>query len=99
LLTRCKCAYTNQFVNITIKNRSGKIIKTFNLDGAHRIDQALLWIWRDLFGSLLASDNQRQNPEMLAEIERVKNWPALERILYGGKYGENICLKACATLS
>jgi hypothetical protein len=96
LPTRCKCAYTNQFVTVTIKDRSGKTIKTFNLNGAHKIDQVLLWIWRDLFVSLLASDNQHQKnliPEMLGEIEHAKDWQALERILYGGKSGENFCLE------
>jgi hypothetical protein len=80
-------------VTVTIKNRSGKAIKIFHLDGAHKLDQVLFWIWRDLFVSLLASDNQRQKyliPQMLGEIEHVKNWGALERILYGGKNGEQI---------
>lgn len=76
------------FVTVAIKKTCGKIVKSFSLTGAHNIDEALLWIWRDLFVSLLANGGKHDKkmiPEMLADIERVFGWGALERLLYGGK--------------
>jgi len=75
-------------VDVTIKKKSGKIVKTFALRGAHNIDQVLLWIWRDLFVSMSASGGRRGRtkiPQMLVDIEDVLGWQALERLLYGGK--------------
>lgn len=35
-------------------------------------------------------------PEMLEEIEHVKGWEALERILYGGKHGGQPSSMTCS---
>jgi hypothetical protein len=89
LLIRCKCSFMNMLVIVTIKKTCGKVVKTFSLTGANSIDEVLLWIWRDLFVSLLANGAKRDKkmvPEMLVDIERVFGWNALERLLYGGKY-------------
>jgi hypothetical protein len=87
----------NMFVSVSIKKTCGKIVKTFSLTGAHNLDGVLLWIWRDLFVSLLAhggKPDKKMIPEMLADIERVFDWGALERLLYGGKTCKfyNICI-------
>jgi hypothetical protein len=78
----------NMPVNVTIKNRGGKIIKGFCVSGPHGVERILLWIWRDLFVSLLARGaiwEKEKTLEMLENIEAVLEWTALERLLYGGK--------------
>jgi hypothetical protein len=80
----------NMFLTVDIKDSCGKLVRSFNINGAHNVDQVLLWIWRDLFVSILARGRDRQKemiPEMLADIEDVLGWPCLERLLYGGKIG------------
>ena len=78
----------NMPVNVTIKNQGGKVVKDFSVSGPHGIERILLWIWRDLFVSLLArgaSWDKNKAPEMMESIEYVLDWTALERMLYGGK--------------
>ncbi|EMD41137.1 hypothetical protein CERSUDRAFT_111704 [Gelatoporia subvermispora B] len=85
---RCRCPFTNMYVSVTLKRRNGKHVKTFNINGAHNLEDVLLFIWRDLFLSLLATggDKLKQEvPAMLDEIEDLMGWNALERILYGGR--------------
>lgn len=76
------------FVTVTIKRKSGKHVKAFNINGAQNIEQVLFFIWRDLFLSMLAAGNEHhisQISDMLEDIEDLMSWTALERILYGGK--------------
>ncbi|KAI1792599.1 hypothetical protein LXA43DRAFT_1093556 [Ganoderma leucocontextum] len=76
------------YVPITIKRKSGKVVKSWQVNGAHNIEEALQFIWRDLFLSMLATGTQRQIkqiPEMLDDIEDIMGWTALERLLYGGR--------------
>ncbi|OCH93273.1 hypothetical protein OBBRIDRAFT_339305 [Obba rivulosa] len=83
-----RCPFTNMYVSVTLKRKSGKRIKTFEINGAHNLEEVLLFIWRDLFLSLLATGGEklkRQVSEMLEEIEDLMGWTALERILYGGR--------------
>jgi hypothetical protein len=59
--------------------------------GAHNLGIALLWIWRDLFLSMLANASKadRKNiPAMLTAIVDEMDWRALEGMIYGGKRGE-----------
>ncbi|KZT13272.1 uncharacterized protein LAESUDRAFT_669733 [Laetiporus sulphureus 93-53] len=84
----CKCSFTNMYVNVTLKAKSGKRVKTFELNGAQNIDMILQFIWRDLFLSMLATNGPRhigQIPSMLDDIEELLGWRALERVLYGGR--------------
>ncbi|EIN04289.1 hypothetical protein PUNSTDRAFT_93003 [Punctularia strigosozonata HHB-11173 SS5] len=84
----CKCSFTNMFVPITIKTRKGRLVRAFELNGAHQIENVLLWIWRDMFLTMLALNKPRVAkaiPEMLADIELILGWPAVEKVLYGGK--------------
>lgn len=83
----------NMPIIVIIRNRHGKVIKTFDLRGVPSIDQITLWIWRDLFVSLSATGSRfltNAIPDMLEEIEGVMGWPALDLLLYGGKKGEVI---------
>ncbi|KAH9853276.1 hypothetical protein C2E23DRAFT_729053 [Lenzites betulinus] len=84
----CRCAFTSMYVPITLKRRSGKIVKSWDLHGAQHIQEILHFIWRDLFLSMLACGDQRhiaKIPEMLDDIEDLMSWTALERLLYGGR--------------
>ncbi|KAG6840870.1 hypothetical protein C0991_003590 [Blastosporella zonata] len=83
----CKCSLMNMPIDITIKARDGSVVKSFALRGPHGIDRALLWIWREIFVSMLAhgtTSMTRRIPEMFEDIEMTIGWNALERILYGG---------------
>lgn len=87
---RCKCAFLNLYLNVIIKRRSAKVVKSFYLTGAAAFDRVLHWVWRDLFLSLLATGSERQKkhiPEMLGEIEKMMGWQGLERLLHGGRKG------------
>jgi hypothetical protein len=84
----CKCAVMNLPVNFNLKGKDGKILKRFNVLGPQNIDQILLWIWRDLFVTVLAKGSARDKkkvPEFLEEIESVLGVRSLERLLYGGR--------------
>ncbi|KAJ6465960.1 hypothetical protein C8R47DRAFT_46096 [Mycena vitilis] len=81
---QCRCSSTFPTINIAIR-RKARTIKQFNLAGPRDIDRALLWIWRDLFVSMLAKGIRVEKiPAMLTDIEESLGWQALERLLYGG---------------
>ena len=68
----CRCAFTSMYVPIAIKRKSGRVIKSWEVNGAHNIEEVLQFIWRDLFLSLLATGTKEQIakiPEMLDDIE------------------------------
>ena len=78
------------YIPITLKRKSGKIVKSWHVNGAHNLEEVLHFIWRDLFLSILATGTRRQVeqiPDMLEDIEDVLSWTALERLLYGGRKG------------
>ena len=82
------------YIPITLKRRSGKVVKSWQVNGAHNVEEVLQFIWRDLFLSMLATGTQRQIkkiPEMLDDIEDIMGWTALERLLYGGRKCEPMC--------
>ncbi|KAJ7250403.1 hypothetical protein C8J57DRAFT_1437761 [Mycena rebaudengoi] len=79
----CKCVSSHVGATLAIKQK-GKAIKTFSLAGPSTIDRVLLWVWRDLFLSMLSQGQTRGIPDMLEDIEEGLDWRALERILYGG---------------
>ncbi|KAF9558412.1 hypothetical protein CPC08DRAFT_709643 [Agrocybe pediades] len=84
----CKCPLTNLPVEFTLKNKHGKVLKRYSFLGPRNIDRILLWIWRDLFVSLLAKGSERDKkkiPEFLEDIETIMGINALERLLYGGR--------------
>lgn len=76
------------YVPITLKRRCGKLVKSWELNGAHHIEEVLQFIWRDLFLSMLASGSKRhlaKIPEMLDDIEDLMGWTSLERLVFGGR--------------
>ncbi|KAH0586859.1 hypothetical protein H2248_005703 [Termitomyces sp. 'cryptogamus'] len=84
----CKCSLMNMPIDITIKARDGKMIKSFVLRGPHTLRKAILWIWREVFVSMLAygsSSTKSKIPEMIEDVEMLMGWEALERLLYGGR--------------
>ncbi|KAL1686105.1 hypothetical protein GGG16DRAFT_128937 [Schizophyllum commune] len=84
----CKCAVLNLPITIPIKRSNGKTVKVFNVMGLLSVDNAILWVWRELFVSMFAVSKkqaQKMVPEMLSEIEEKMGWTALERILLGGQ--------------
>lgn len=78
-------------VDFTLKDKKGKVMRRFSVRGPQNIDKILLWIWRDLFISLLLSGSERDKariPDFLEDIQLVLGVEALEKILYGGVVGE-----------
>lgn len=87
-LFSCRCAFTSMYIPITLKRKSGKVVKSWHVNGAHNLEEVLQFIWRDLFLSMLATGSQRyiqRIPQMLDDIEDLLGWSALEKLLYGGR--------------
>ena len=81
-------------ITIPIKRSNGKTVKVFNVMGLLSVDNAILWVWRELFVSMFAVSKkqaQKMVPEMLSEIEEKMGWTALERILLGGQTRASLC--------
>lgn len=77
-------------VRVTIKDNTGKTVKHMSVLGPQNIDRMLLWIWRDLFVSLLSKGSKRERDkifEMLDDIEYFLGVDGLEKLLYGGDSG------------
>lgn len=75
------------FIPINITSSTGKLVKSFMLNGAHNLQNVVLWIWRDLLMTILATGTKRQRalvPDMLDDIRIVLGWSALEQLLRGG---------------
>lgn len=82
----CKCLYKNIHVAITLKDAERRTIKHFSFTGPHRLDEVYLWIWRDLFLTMLMEDRNSKGRvrEMLGDIESIMGWRGLERVICGG---------------
>jgi hypothetical protein len=75
-------------IRVVIRRQSGKPVKSFDFRGPRGLEEPLLWIWRDLFVSLITYGSQSSKdkiPEMLEDIASSIGWNSLERLLYGGK--------------
>ncbi|KAH7881845.1 hypothetical protein F5I97DRAFT_1939714 [Phlebopus sp. FC_14] len=84
----CKCSYANMPIPVKIRRTSGALVKSFLLTGAHNLERVMLWIWRDLFVTLLATGTKRQRnsiSDMLDDIQTLLGWRSLEYLLYGGR--------------
>ena len=71
-----------------IKSRTGAVIKSFSIEGAHNLEMVSEFIWRDMFMAMLAGGKERHEKlvsDMLVEIQQTNGWPQLMRILRGGK--------------
>lgn len=76
------------YIPVTLKSGSGGHIKTFNIVGAHNLHQILEFIWRDMFLTMLASNDPRHDkliPAMLEDIEAQMGWKSVLAVFYGGK--------------
>lgn len=83
----CQSALMTIYVPVTIRDKSGKVVKEFNELGVANVESAILWIWRDVFLAMLASKNPvhvKLIPELLAEIDDEIGWSGLERLVLGG---------------
>ncbi|KIM42733.1 hypothetical protein M413DRAFT_444401 [Hebeloma cylindrosporum] len=92
ILGQCKCSVLNLPVDFSLKGKSGKVAKRFSVVGPQNINRILLWIWRDLFVTLLADGTEKDKkrvPDFLEDIESVLGVSSLERLLYGGKPSED----------
>ncbi|KAJ4467869.1 hypothetical protein J3R30DRAFT_3662295 [Lentinula aciculospora] len=88
----CNCAVHSVPVNFSIKTTSGKLIKRFSHPNIQHIDRILLWVWRELFVSMLTvggSHARQKIPEMLVDIEESLGWKSLPNILYGGNKADD----------
>ncbi|KAF8121420.1 hypothetical protein EV363DRAFT_1421354 [Boletus edulis] len=86
-VSACRCLYASMFVPIKITRSSGKLVRSFMLNGAHNLENVILWIWRDLFMTILATGTKRQRsvvPDMIDDIRVLLGWRALEQLLRGG---------------
>jgi hypothetical protein len=82
----CRCSYLTLYIPLTIKDKNGKKIKSFHLDGAQNLDRVLLWLWREMFLTMLAYGYSLQIPPMLRDIEEsILGWRSLDRMLMGGR--------------
>ena len=75
-------------IEFSLKDKTGKLVKKFSTLGPQNVDRILLWIWRDLFVSLLSVGSERERnklPDYLEDIQTVLGVSALERLLYGGR--------------
>lgn len=88
LSNRCKCVFSKLYIPITIKKRSGKVVRRFTSTGIENTQTAVLWIFRELFLSLLATENEqlrKDMPDLLSDIDDIGGWEALEKVVCGGK--------------
>ncbi|KXN91141.1 hypothetical protein AN958_02825 [Leucoagaricus sp. SymC.cos] len=72
----CKCLFNNMYVTISLKDRRNRTVKYFSFTGPRNLDQVCMWIWRDLFISMLVDDRRSKTrvKEMLADIEELMGW-------------------------
>src|SRR5712691_9821027 len=92
---RCNCAYVNlRFVTNIRRHKTGKTIKTFHIVGVPNFERVLLWTWRDLFVSMLASSPRHRHaiPDMLQDIQAVLIWEALPKMVLGNKTSQSASL-------
>ncbi|KAJ3842744.1 hypothetical protein EV361DRAFT_906192 [Lentinula raphanica] len=83
----CKCDVNSIPVELSITNSAGKCIKRFSYPNIQRMDRILLWMWRELFVSMLAANgdfSKKEIPDMLGDIEDSFGWRSLSKMIYGG---------------
>ena len=72
---------------IRITRSTGKVVKSFMLNGAQNLQSIILWVWRDLLVTILTTGSKRQRisvPDMIDDIRLLLGWRALELLLCGG---------------
>lgn len=83
-----------RFVTNIRRHTTGKTIKTFHIVGVPNFERVLLWTWRDLFVSMLASSPRHRNaiPDMLQDIQTALSWEALTKIVLGNNTSQSSSL-------
>jgi hypothetical protein len=80
----------NLFVSVAIKSRSGATVKEFSYSSADLLEDAFLWIWRDMLLKILAAGRKSDVeaiPRVLHDIQSAtKQWETvLDRLLLAGR--------------
>ncbi|KAF8500057.1 hypothetical protein JB92DRAFT_3124630 [Gautieria morchelliformis] len=74
----CKCGFMRFYVSVAIKSRSGATVKEFSYSSVDLIEDAFLWIWRDMLLKILAAGRKSDMeaiPRMLRDIQSAtKQW-------------------------
>lgn len=85
----CRSPLIQAPFKFSIRKTSGKVVRLFRLSDRRLKDmnKVLLWVWRECFISMVAANKAGQITPMLEDIEALMGWEALERMLYGGRYG------------
>lgn len=79
------------YIPVFFKNKAGRKVKSFHLNGAHALEKVLFWLWREMFVTMLASEQGYDSISlMLRDIEGIFGWQALERVVMGGENGKSI---------
>lgn len=66
-------------------------MKRFYINGAVHLEDVTLFIWRDMFLSMLAHGSKQHKdmiPRMLGDIEDTMNWKAVVRLMFNKPQGE-----------
>lgn len=76
-----------RFATSIKRHKTGKTVKTFRLIGVPNFERVLLWTWRDLFVSMLASSPEQKHaiPDMLQDIQAILSWESLPKMILGGE--------------
>lgn len=79
------------YVTLSLKDRQRRTVKYFSFTGPRNLESTCLWIWRDLFLSMLVDDRRSRTRvrAMLVDIEEILGWGGLEQMLYGGRTRES----------
>ncbi|SRR6266403_547447 len=96
---RCNCVFLNlRFVTSIRRRKTGKPVKTFRLVGITYFERVLLWTWRDLFVSMLASNPGQKHaiPDMLQDIRANLGWKSLPKMLFGGQMSQFALFRFCS---
>lgn len=78
---------------MVLKNRTGKVLKTFEEPGLHNVESAILWVWRDVFLAILASKSTsiiNLIPDLLSDVDDITGWQGLEQLVLGGLSRESL---------
>lgn len=78
------------YIPVTLRDHKGRVVKKFDLNGSSKLQAVTLFIWRDMFLSILAHGSREHKaaiPRMLSDIENALGWKALVGVMYGRPKG------------
>ena len=74
----------SMYIPVTLRDKKGRVVKKFDVNGALSLEDVALFIWRDMMLSILARGTSHQRdmiPRMLADIYSIMGWRPLVRLL------------------